>query len=77
MRDSEYNWLIKNAVDTTVAVSDNTYDRIIITSKSAEDYANNAGVFRFDLEFELDCDPKEVSDHYPIFAKFSVGKDTD
>lgn len=77
MRDSNFIWLIKNEADTAIAKSDNTYDRIIITPASNEDHTNNAGVFRFDLEFELDCEPKEVSDHYPVFAEFSVNKDSD
>jgi len=59
-----------------VAVSANTYDRIIITSEAVEVYANKVGVFRFDQQFELDCEPKGVSDHYPVFAAFSVGNDT-
>ncbi|KKL98891.1 hypothetical protein LCGC14_1819880 [marine sediment metagenome] len=28
---SQYNWLITNSIDTTVAASDNTYDRIVTT----------------------------------------------
>ena len=75
-RDSDYTWLVINSMDATVAVSANTYDRIIITSEAVEDYANKVGVFRFDQQFELDCEPKEVPDHYPVFAAFSVGNDT-
>jgi hypothetical protein len=28
-------------------------------------------------KFELDGAPKEISDHYPVFAEFFVDKDTD
>jgi hypothetical protein len=38
---------------------------------------NIAGVFKFDQQFEMDAEPKEVSDHYPVFAKFSIDKDSD
>jgi len=75
-RGSDYTWLVINSMDATVAVSANTYDRIIITSEAVEDYANKVGVFRFDQQFELDYEPKEVSNHYPVFAAFSVGNDT-
>ncbi len=55
-----------------------TYDRIIITETTVEDYAGNAGVFRFDTEYGLTRDQAEkVSDHYPVFGEFWVGRDTD
>ena len=76
LRNSKYIWLITNNMDTTVAGPSNTYDRIIITSATAKDFMNIAGVFRFDQQFEMICKPKEVSDHYPVFAKFSIDKDT-
>ena len=76
LRDRDYTRLVTNSLDTTVAVSANTYDRIIITSEAVEDYANKVGVFRFDQQFELDYEPKGVSNHYPVFAAFSVGNDT-
>ena len=64
-------------MDTNVAASECTYDRIIITTSLDEDYAGTASVFRFDQQFELDCEPKEVSDHYPVVSEFFVNKDTD
>ena len=76
LRNSKYIWLITNNMDTTVAGTSNTYDRIIITSATAEDFMNIAGVFKFDQQFEMEAEPKEVSDHYPVFAKFSIDKDT-
>lgn len=76
LRSSKYIWLITNNMDTTVADSSNTYDRIIITSATAENFMNIAGVFRFDQQFEMNCEPKEVSNHYPVFAKFSIVNDS-
>ncbi|MGD8836514.1 MAG: endonuclease/exonuclease/phosphatase family protein [Desulfobacteraceae bacterium] len=78
LRASTFTWLIGNDADTTVADSSNTYDRIITTLAANEDYtADTAKVFYFDQVFELDCEPKEVSDHYPVYAKFQAGNDTD
>jgi hypothetical protein len=63
---------------TTVVESSNTYDRMIITDATAEDYLEDpARVFLFDRLFGTDCEPKAVSDHYPIFAEFRVGGDSD
>ncbi|GHU72004.1 deoxyribonuclease [Spirochaetia bacterium] len=75
-----YRIIITNEYDTTVAESDNTYDRIIITSSSIEDYAGSHGVLRFDEVYDFSqytIEPKEVSDHYPVWAEFFVGMDGD
>jgi endonuclease/exonuclease/phosphatase family metal-dependent hydrolase len=77
LRAQGFRWLITNDLDTNVAASSCTYDRIISTPTLNQDYTGNAGVFRFDQEYELDCEPKEVSDHYPVVAEFHVGNDTD
>jgi endonuclease/exonuclease/phosphatase family metal-dependent hydrolase len=72
--------IITNEYDTTVGESDNTYDRFIITSSAIEDYADSCGVLRFDEEFDFSqygITPQEVSDHYPIWADFYIGMDTD
>ncbi len=74
---SDYKWLISNDMVTNMANTPCTYDRIIITSTLREDYADVANVFRFDQEFELDCERREVSDHYPVFASFHIDRDTD
>ena len=35
-----------------------------------------AGVFRFDAAYGLAMDvAKKVSDHYPVYARFAVGRD--
>lgn len=77
LKDPAYTWLITNDMDTNLAKSSCAYDRIIITSSLSEDYAGVAGVFRFDQEFELDCEPDDVSDHYPVFSEFKIGQDSD
>jgi deoxyribonuclease-1-like protein len=75
---STYNWLIANTVDTTIAASSNTYDRIVTLNASDEDFTGSAGVFRFDQELQLDgLAPGDVSDHCPIWAEFWTGRDTD
>ncbi|MDR1786839.1 MAG: endonuclease/exonuclease/phosphatase family protein [Treponema sp.] len=76
------DWLIiiGNDVDTTVASSSNTYDRIIISASAVEDYTGDCGVFRFDEEegfADLGILANRVSDHYPIWALFYVDRDTD
>ena len=63
--------------DTNLATSDCTYDRIIITAGVREDYAKEAGVFRFDAAYGLEGDDaKKVSDHYPVYARFGLGRDS-
>ena len=42
--DGQYTWLISNSVDTTVADSDNTYDRMVITRGLVEDHTGSTGV---------------------------------
>ncbi|GHV79703.1 deoxyribonuclease [Spirochaetia bacterium] len=78
--ENEYHSIITNEYDTTVALSDNTYDRIIITASALEDYAGACGVIRFDELYdftELTIQPQQVSDHYPVWAEFFVDADTD
>jgi endonuclease/exonuclease/phosphatase family metal-dependent hydrolase len=77
---ADYEIIISNQLDTTVASSDNTYDRFIITRAAREDYTGNRGVLRFDDEYALGAyglSAAELSDHYPIWAEFYLGKDTD
>jgi endonuclease/exonuclease/phosphatase family metal-dependent hydrolase len=73
-----YAWLIGNGQDTTEAASSNTYDRIVTYLTSDEDFDGNAGVYRYDQTLNLgSVTPDQVSDHYPVYAEFWVGKDTD
>jgi len=65
--------LIGNDKDTTVAVSDNTYDRMMMRDTTANvEYAGTSGVFRWDAEYGITNTSfiKKVSDHYPIYAEF-------
>jgi endonuclease/exonuclease/phosphatase family metal-dependent hydrolase len=76
----QYRIVISNEYDTSVADSENTYDRIIITSSTVEDYTGKHGVIRFDEIYNFDqyvIRPRDVSDHYPIWAEFSINADTD
>ncbi|MDR2807918.1 MAG: endonuclease [Spirochaetaceae bacterium] len=70
-----YYSLISNDYDTTVASGDNTYDRFIITKSAGNYYTGNSGVIRFDEVYDFSLysiEPKDVSDHYPIWAEFSI-----
>jgi endonuclease/exonuclease/phosphatase family metal-dependent hydrolase len=76
----EYLIIAGNDLDTTVAAGDNSYDRIIVTLSAVEDYAFNLGVMRFEEHYDLDAltiQPRELSDHYPVWAEFFTGRDTD
>ncbi|MDR1248862.1 MAG: endonuclease [Treponema sp.] len=78
--EEAYRIIIGNDYDTTLAASDNTYDRIVITASAIEDYAGACGVLRFDDEYDfsaLSIQPRQVSDHYPVWAEFYTEADTD
>jgi len=78
LSDPQYIWLITNDMDTNLAASECTYDRIIVTSASSEDYAGESGVLQFDLFYELTSEEAgDVSDHYPVWSKFYIDRDTD
>ncbi len=65
--------LIGNNEDTTVAVSDNTYDRMMIRNTTFDvEYTGKSGVFRWDTKYGITnaASVKDVSDHYPIYAVF-------
>lgn len=65
--------LIGNGEDTTVAVSDNRYDRMITRDTTANvEYTDASGVFRWDNEYGITDASfvKKVSDHYPVYAEF-------
>jgi len=64
--------LIGNNEDTTVAVSDNTYDRMMTRDTTNAEYTGKSGVFRWDTEYGVTDASfiKKVSDHYPVYAEF-------
>jgi endonuclease/exonuclease/phosphatase family metal-dependent hydrolase len=71
--ESEYNIIITDDYDTTLAQSENTYDRFIISSTVAAHFTGNFGVIRFDEVYDfsaLSIAPRAVSDHYPVWAEF-------
>ena len=57
-------WAIENDVDTTVADSDNTYDRIILNFNMEEELLNTGVTSSI---------PASVSDHYIIWADINYG----
>jgi deoxyribonuclease-1-like protein len=60
-----------------VAVSDNTYDRIVTTLSTDEDFSGTADVYLFDQAYDFSSPtlaPDDVSDHYPIWAEFYSSK---
>jgi hypothetical protein len=59
---TDWNWVVTNDVDTTVATSDNTYDRIIINEET-ENNLISFGVMN-------DVNSKQ-SDHYLVYAYFN------
>ncbi len=68
-RGPEYVWVVSDTADTTVSATDCAYDRIIFTNSTSEDYAGNWGIYT--------NVPKNVSDHYLIWAEFSTTSDND
>ncbi len=72
---SDYYWVIDNSFDTTVKSNNCTYDRIIITTPTINDYTGNSGVFKIDEEYNLDYHRTiAFSDHYPVYANFYLDK---
>ena len=77
---------IPNSFDTTIADSENTYDRIEMTESLNSDYTGNSGVFRFGEFYNItECEggkttagtEKAVSDHYPVWCEYHTDRDTD
>jgi len=77
---SKFYWVITNDVDT-MTTTDYTYDRIVLMNAtySQEYVEDSAGVFYFDIEYEISNSPliEEVSDHYPIYAEYETGLEDD
>ena len=76
---SKYYWVIEDSADTTVKSTVCTYDRMVfIKSSTISDYAGKWEVFRFDQKYNLSQEQAvKVSDHYPVWAEFFTGKDSD
>jgi endonuclease/exonuclease/phosphatase family metal-dependent hydrolase len=77
---SDYYSVIGNEWDTTVATGDNTYDRFIITAPAKAYFTGECGVVYYDTIYDFDAlgiEPKNVSDHYPVWAEFYLDGDSD
>lgn len=74
-----YVWAISDEMDTTVSSNNYTYDRIVFMRNfTSEDYTGSSGVFDFEQKLNLNHSfAKTVSDHYPVWAEFRTGNDTD
>ena len=60
-----WHWIIPNQVDTTVALSNNTYDRIIVNEETIDNV----------LEYGImNSVAKVQSDHYLIYALFDSSR---
>ena len=72
LRDDSFTWLITNDMDTNVAATSCTYDRVVITVDMLSEVDVDAGVYRFDQIFGLtEEETKDVSDHYPVWVELS------
>ncbi len=69
IRGSEYNWIVSDDADTNLADSQCAYDRIIMTAHTQEDFTGFWGV---DRSFSDEA----ISDHWPVWAEFHIGKET-
>jgi endonuclease/exonuclease/phosphatase family metal-dependent hydrolase len=78
--EDAYRIIIGNECDTTLAPGDNSYDRFVISAEAEEDFTGDSGVIRFDELYDfglMGIAPGAVSDHYPVWAEFYTGNDTD
>ncbi len=70
LKTFEFDWIITNDIDTNVALTSCTYDRIVLLSES-QTVVTNAGVYNFSNEYGLNHEQaKDVSDHYPVYVRF-------
>jgi endonuclease/exonuclease/phosphatase family metal-dependent hydrolase len=80
--ESAWTIITGNDCDTTVSANNTyTYDRFIISKNAREDWLGTWGVVRFDTWPDcrkITSNPgTDISDHYPIWAEFSVTSDKD
>jgi hypothetical protein len=61
---SDYVWLISDDEDTTVAKSDNAYDRIILNDDMNEEFV--------DYGIDVKGITEEVSDHYLVWVEIGI-----
>ena len=71
----DMNWITPTGFDTTVKDTDCTYDHFVISDSLLDEYTGQVGVYRFDTEYGLTREfSTKVSDHFPLFATFTVGR---
>jgi len=83
---STYLTVIKNGTDTTVSPNNSyTYDRMQLFTATSQDYTGNKGVLKFSSYYNISNlegttttagTEAALSDHYPIWAEFYAGRDT-
>ncbi len=72
LRDNKYHWIIENNVDTNIATSSCTYDRIVTTNIDQSEI-DSSGVYLFDeLHGLTPEEAKAVSDHYPVWVALKL-----
>lgn len=77
IRKNPYIWIIDDNQKTNVSQRDCTYDRIIITKESEEDFTGKSSVYHFDKRLDLEEDTNKYSDHYPVESLFYIDRDAD
>lgn len=68
LRHGDHLWLFY-LEDTTVGSTECEYDQMLIREESLEDLTGDVGIYT-DIS-------EEVSDHFPVWAHFYIGRDTD
>jgi endonuclease/exonuclease/phosphatase family metal-dependent hydrolase len=63
LRKTGYMWIVPDDADTNTSAKVCAYDRIVVTSAAGKQYAGRWGV---------DHETRDVSDHYPVWAEFSI-----
>jgi endonuclease/exonuclease/phosphatase family metal-dependent hydrolase len=64
----DYIWIVPHDADTNLAGRACAYDRIVTTTGTADDFADNWDVDRAFTD-------KRVSDHWPVWAEFHIDQD--
>ena len=74
LKGSEYVWIVGNDLDT-MTKTDWTYDRMVMTDYtfSGEFIVDSTDVYYFDQIYGLNQSfTEDVSDHFPVYAEFSI-----
>jgi endonuclease/exonuclease/phosphatase family metal-dependent hydrolase len=81
LRIPRFHWVIPDSADTNVrANQDCSRDRIILldATHDSEYVPGSAAVFHFDQAYGLsEAAAVDVSDHYPVFARFDTSAPDD